>query len=113
MFGLPEMIAKFYGEYKLGIFGKKSKVALYVYEKNIEGIGLESYEGQLIEQDFRINIEQIKKIDEKYEEKNRALIIEYHNVVTVVQNKTKTLVFPCLDGIDDAKKLILKCSHAI
>lgn len=106
MFGKQEIIESFYGEYKIGLLGKKNKVALYVYEKVIEGTGAEYFEGKFIEYNFEVNYEQIKQIEEKYIEGNRCLVIEYLDTNTVVKNKIITLTLPCLENLNKAQELL-------
>lgn len=52
--------------------------------------------------------EQIKKIEEKYIEGNRCLLIEYLDTNTVVKNKIVTVALPCLEKIEEASKLLLE-----
>ncbi|MBO5372239.1 MAG: SHOCT domain-containing protein [Lachnospiraceae bacterium] len=108
MFGKPEIIESFYGEYKIGLLGKKNRVSLYVYEKMIDGTGAEYFAGKLVEHSFEIKYEQIKKIEEKYIEGNRCLLIEYLDTNTVVKNKIVTVALPCLEKMEDAKKLLFE-----
>lgn len=108
MFYKQKVIESFYGEYKIGLFGKKNKVALYVYPKTIEGTGAAYFEETLSELDFVINLDQIKEILEKNLAGNRCLVINYLDKDTVVKNKIITVVFPCLDKLDEAKKLLLE-----
>ena len=108
MFGKPEIIESFYGEYKIGLLGKKNRVSLYVYEKMIDGTGAEYFAGKLTEHSFEIKYEQIKEIEEKYIEGNRCLLIEYLDTNTIVKNKIVTVVLPCLEKMEEAQKLLLE-----
>lgn len=105
MFGNSEIIASFYGEYKTGLFGKKNKVALYIYEKNIEGVGVKFFEEKLIPHTFEVKIEKIRQISEKNIDGNKCLLIEYIDTDAIVNNII-TVIFPCLENLDNAKSLI-------
>lgn len=108
MFGLPERLAKFCGEYKTGVFGKKNIVSLSVYEKSIEGTGIEYYEGEINECDVDVKIEDIKAVEERYIKGNKCLVIDYINRKTIVNDgRISTIAFPNLSDFDEAMKMIL------
>lgn len=112
MYDSREKLESYCGEYKWGLFGKKNKAALCVYKQYIDGEGeeyftQESGKPQLKKRSFKIEVKDIVKISEGDVEGNHCLIIDYLNVETVITNKKETLLLPCLENMEEAKRLIL------
>lgn len=99
-----KIIAKFEGEYKANIFGKKNKVYLYIYEKNVSGIGASYYDGddKFTEKDFEVQFQNIKEIGERYIQENRCLYIDYVDTDSLFKDIVYTIYFPNLEDFDAA-----------
>lgn len=108
MFGKPEMLVSFYGEYKTGILAKKSRVSLYVYEKFIEGTAAEYFDEKFYEHDFQVEFDSMKEIKEIHIQGNKCLAIDYINGKTVVhEDRITTMVFPNISNFDEAMETLL------
>ena len=92
------IIKSFYGEYKNGMFSKKKKVVLNIYEKGLEGIGENYFKEDLCECNFNIGFQNIRKIQEKTIQNYKSLVIEYINEKYIIT----TVVLPNLDNISEA-----------
>lgn len=97
-----ECIDFYYGEFKNGIFGKKTTIRLRIYPSHIEGDGFAFYDNQLSNTaySFEISNDDIEKVYIDEVGKETVLLIEY-NFKSVVNNKKSTLALP---GMADAKK---------
>lgn len=90
-----------YGEYKNGIFGKKSSVRLGIYPSNIEGIGFIVYEGELNNDttSFKISYDRIREVYIGKIGKGQMLLIEYIPD-SVVSNGKSLLALPGIKDMD-------------
>lgn len=102
MFGKPDLISCFYGEYKTGLFGKKNQVSIYVYDKFIEGSGIDYFAGKLNEHKFEIEFQYVKAIEEKCIEGNKNLVIDYVDKESVCEDIVKSVMLPNLDKHSEA-----------
>lgn len=107
MFGKLGMIESFYGEYKTGIFGKKT-VSLYVYDETIEGIAAIYAIDKFKEYSFNVKYEDIKAIEERNILGNKCMSVDYLDGKTIVKDdRINTLVFPNLEHFDEAKEMLI------
>lgn len=93
------------------MFGKKEIISLLVYAHHIEGNGKISYEGKLTDYDYNIKFSQIKEIGEIMIGNSRCLSIDFswnHTIVQDRETNMRNLVLPCLEEMEDAKKLLLQ-----
>ena len=108
MFGKPELIDSFLGEYKAGVFSKKKMLSLYVYESYIDGTATMYFDWEFTEYEFNIKYEDITNIEEKVVEGINCLAIDFLNGKTIVnENRISTILFPNLIDFDKAEKLLL------
>lgn len=108
MFGKPEILANFYGEYKAGILGKKNSVSLYIYEKFIEGTAAVYSAEKMKEYKFDVKFENIKAVEEKNIDGSKCLAIDYINGKTVInEDRISTILFPNIQNFDEAMERIL------
>ena len=103
---LSRTIAKFVGEYKANILGKKNIVSLYIYENTISGTGVSYFEGKFIEKYFDIEYQNIKSIEETTIQGNLCLCINYSEKDTLFKNAIFSLYFPNVEGIGEAKRIL-------
>lgn len=94
-----EIIAKFEGEYKANIFGKKNKVSLYIYEKTVGGVGA-SYDSKFAEKSFEVEYQYIKEIGESNIQGNRCLFIKYVDTNSLLKDTEYTIYFPNIENFD-------------
>ena len=91
----------YYGEYKNGIFSKKSSIRLGIYPSQIEGDGFSFYDNMLgTMHSFEISYDNIIKVYVGEIGKDSVLFIEY-DPNSVVNSKTSILALP---GMDNARK---------
>ena len=57
MFGKPELMGSFWGEYKSGVFSKKKMLSLYVFESYIDGTATMYFDRAFSEYKFNINFD--------------------------------------------------------
>jgi hypothetical protein len=96
----------FSGEYKIGVFGKKNSVSLFLYGDHIEGNGEEVLSGKFKDYSFDIKYDNIKKIDEKTIEGNRCLIIEFLFTNLLGKEQIVTLAFPGMKNMEEAQRAL-------
>lgn len=92
----------YYGEYKIGIFGKKDKIRLGIYPSQIEGDGFTFYDNRLSinTYSFEISYDDITKVYIGEIGKDSTLFIEY-DPKSVVDGETSILALP---GMENASK---------
>lgn len=108
-----EILKSFYGEYKIGIIGKKKKTSLFICKTYIEGTGLDYNEDTIYEKEFRIHIESIKSMKKELVKGNECLIIEYMKMESIVSNSMGNIMLPKLHNMEDAIKFIMKLKEKI
>lgn len=99
---MEKCIDFYYGEYKNGVFGKKTTIRLRIYPSLIEGDGFSFYDNKLSNNtySFEISCNDITKIYIGEIGKESILFIEY-NPEFMVDDKKHILALP---GIENAKK---------
>lgn len=108
MFGKPELMGSFWGEYKSGVFSKKKMLSLYVFESYIDGTATMYFDRAFSEYKFNINFDDITGIGEKMVEGIRCLSIDFAERKAIVnENKISTILFPNLVDLDKAEELVL------
>lgn len=108
MFDVPEMLSRFYGEYKESIFGRKNKVSLFIYKNFIEGTAAEHFDGKFYEHDFNVKFEYVKDIRREYIEGKECLVIDYLDEKAIVnKDRITSIIFPNMSNLDEAMETLL------
>ena len=101
MFG-NRLDESYYGEFKTGLFGKKTTVSLYIYKDYIRGTGEKFYDGDFHSREFEIKHKHIVEMRTEVKNNVECLAIVYVDNQSIIGNNKAELFFPNLKKADDA-----------
>jgi len=85
------------GEYKNGVFGKKTETKLWLFGKYVEGVAAKYKDGKFVEYEFKAEYEKINEIKQVEVLGYKCLYFEYSKYTVCPEE----LYFPGIDKIDE------------
>lgn len=98
----------YYGEFKTGLFGKKTTVALHIYKDYIRGTAAKFYDESFHIRQFEIPLKNIIEMRTEVKDGMECLAVNYVDNESIIGNKKVTLFFPNLMKANDAIMCVQK-----